>query len=180
MNEWMVMFLPKLEINNEQISDGVNLLVSILIRYPEIGTVKFDPQTSCLQLKFMLSALPSEAEFSKIKDLLMNSMIAYTMLEGFSSKTSEIELHAHDQVAIITIIRDVYTLSKSELTLLITLLRENLQNYLIIDPIDSPVPEDVLLQEEVIEDMLENIKSHHHLHGLIGIRENHRVLVFNK
>lgn len=61
------MFLPKLESNNEQISDSVNLLISILIRYPEIGTIKFDPQHSCLIFKFMLSSLPSELEFSTIK-----------------------------------------------------------------------------------------------------------------
>lgn len=174
------MFLPKLESNNEHISDGVNLLISILIRYPEIGTIKFDPENSSLILKFMLSSLPSELEFSTSKDLLLNSIIAYNMLEGLSLKTSEIELHADTQVAMLTIIRDIYTLSNNEITLIITLLRENLKKYLIVDKTDSPVEEDLLIQEEVIEDMLANIKEHHHLYGLIGIRENGRVLIFNK
>ena len=180
MNEWMVMFLPKLKSNHDEISDGVNLLISILVRYPEIGTIKFDPQHSCLNLKFMLSALPSELEFSRIHDLLINSITAYNMLEGFPLKTVKIKLHPETQVTMLTIIRDVYTLSKNELTLIITLLRENLKEQLIIDSNDSPPEEDLSLQEEVIEDMLENIRGHRHLHELIGIRENNRVLVFNK
>lgn len=176
----MVIFLPILEANNEQISDGVNLLISILIRYPEIGTIRFDPQNSCLNLKFMLSALPSDPEFSTIKDLLINSIIAYNILEGFPLKKSEIQLYADAQVTMLTIILDVYTLSKNKIALIITLLRENFKKYLIIDTSDSPPEDDLLVQEEVIEDMLANIKVHHHLHGLIGIRENGRVLVFNK
>ncbi|WP_378952496.1 hypothetical protein [Pelosinus sp. sgz500959] len=174
------MFLPNLELNNEQISDGVNLLISILVRYPEIGTIKFDPQKKCLNFKFMLSTIPPEFEFSTIKNLLTSSISAYNMLEGFPLKISEIQLDTYSEVAMLTIIRDVYTLSKSELTLMITLLRENFKKYLIIDGSDSPFEEDLLMQEEVIEDMLANIKAHHHLHALIGIRENGRVLVFNK
>ena len=176
----MVIFLPRLESNNEEISDGVNLLISLLIRYPEIATIKFDPQNSCLILKFMLSSLPSELEFSTIKDLLINSIIAYNRLESFPLKTSEVELHTHIQVAMITIIRDVYTLSKNEITLIITLLEDNFKKFLVIDSSDSQQEEDLLIQEEVIENMLDNIKSHQHLHGLLGIRESGRVLVFNK
>lgn len=174
------MFLPKLEPNNEHISDSVNLLISILIRYPEIGTIKFNTETNCLLFKFMLSASPSELELSKFKNLLLDSIIAYNMLEGLSLGTSEIELHTDAQVAMLTIIRDIYTLSNSEITLIIALLRQQLHHYLIVDTIDSPNEEDLAVQEEVIEDMLIRIKDHRHLYGLIGIRENGRVLVFNK
>jgi len=36
------------------------------------------------------------------------------------------------------------------------------------------------MQDEVIDSMLENIKTQHNCSGLIGIREDGRVLVFNK
>jgi len=176
----MVIFLPKHEPINEEISDGVNLLISILISYPEIGTVSFDPQYHQLKLKLMLSAIPSEDEFSNINLLLVDSIAVYTMLEGLPLKTCEIQLHTHDKVAILSIVRDVHTISRNEIALIITLLRENLKKYLIIDSNVSLSEEDLLSHEEVIETMLDNIKSHRLLHGLIGIRENSRVLVFNK
>jgi hypothetical protein len=176
----MVIFLPKHEPTNEEISDGVNLLISILISYPEIGTVSFEPQYNQLQFKLMLSAIPSEDEFSNINHLLIDSIAAYTMLEGLPLQTSEIQLHTHDNVAILSIIRDVHTISKNEISLIVTLLRDKLKNYLIIDHNISLSHEDLLSQEEVIETMLDNIQQHSLQHGLIGIRENSRVLVFNK
>ncbi len=177
---WTVIFLSQSEVNNEQISNGINLLISILIRYPEIGTASFDPEQNSLHLKFMLSAIPSEVDFSNTKQLLLNSIAAYTMLEGFLEATSEIQLHTYDQVAILNIVRDVYTISKPEIALLITLLRENFKDSLIIDYNDSLPEEDLRIQEEVIENMLINVKKHRMPHGLIGIRENGRILVFNK
>lgn len=174
------MLLSKYESNNEQLSDGVNLLISLLVRYPEIGTVSFDVKNNCIKLKFMLSAVPAQSEFSATQYLLIDSITAYHMLEGLKIVVSEILLSTYDQVAMISIMRDVHTISKDEIALIITILREKLENYLIIDYNDSLLEEDLLIQEEVIEEMLENIKNYHTLHGLIGIRENGRVLVFNK
>ncbi|MBC8016407.1 MAG: hypothetical protein H7X79_11790 [Sporomusaceae bacterium] len=172
--------MPKYESNNEQLSNGVNLLVSILIRYPEIGTASFDPQNHCLKLKFMLSAVPAQPDFSATKQLLLDSIAAYHVLESLQLKISEILLHTHDQVAMISIVRDVHTISKGEISLIITILRDKLEKYLITDYNDSLAEEDLLVQEEVIEEMLENIIHYRTLHGIIGIRENGRVLIFNK
>ena len=80
----------------------------------------------------------------------------------------------------LTILRDVATLSKGEIALIIVLLRENLSGKLMSDENDALLEEDLLVQEEVIDNMLENIKNQHNCNGLIGIREDGRVLVFNK
>lgn len=168
------------DTNNEPLSNGVNLLVSLLIRYPEIGTAGFEPQNHCIKFKFMLSAIPSPSEFSATKQLLVDSIAAYHLLEGLKLTVSEILLSTYDQVAIISIVRDVHTISKDEIALMITILRQELENYLITDHNNSLAEEDLLLQEEVIEEMLENIKMYHKLHSIIGIRENGRVLVFSK
>jgi len=176
----MVIFLPNSELNNQQLSNGVNLLISILVRYPEIGTVSFAPPNNYLTLKFMLSAIPSIIEFSTIKQLLIDSITAYTMLEGLPIEAFNIELFPYGQVAIVNIVRDINTIAKNELSLITALLRENFEKYLIIEPNDYLLEEDLLLQEEVIENMLENIKYHPPAQPLIGIRENGRVLIFNK
>jgi hypothetical protein len=176
----MVIFLPKYKQNDEQVSDGVNLLISILVRYPEIGTVSFDPQNNLLKLTFMLSNIPSHLEISSAKELLVSSIIAYNNLEGLPLETFDIQLNTYDKVSMLSIFRDVHTISKNEIALLIMLLRGKFKTNLITDYNDSLQEEDLLMQEEVIEDMLINIKKHHTEKGLIGIREDGRVLVFNK
>ncbi|AIF51715.1 hypothetical protein [Pelosinus sp. UFO1] len=171
--------MPKYKENNEEVSDGVNLLISILVRYPEIGTISFDPQNNWLKLTFMLSTIPSQLDFSNAKQLLKSSIIAYTTLEGLPLKTVDIQLDIFEKVAMLSIFRDVHTISKNEIALLIALLRKTFKD-LIIDYNDSLLEEDLLLQEEVIEDMLTNLKTHYDENRLIGIREDGRVLVFNK
>lgn len=176
----MVIFLPNSNTDNIQISNSVNLLISLLIRHPEIGTVNFDLPNKSLRLKFMLASIPPATQFSTLKILLNDSIIAYNRLEGAPIEFSEIELYPHEKVAILSVIRDIKTISKNEISLIIALLKENLKKQLIIDPNDPLLEDDLLLQEEVIEDMLENIKQQNTLHPLIGIRENGRVLIFNK
>jgi len=172
--------MPKYQQDDEQVSDGVNLLISILVRYPEIGTISFDPKKNFLKLTFMLSGIPSPVEFSATRQLILDSVMAYHLLEGLTINTTDVQLSSYEQVAMLSIIRDVDTLSKSEIALIITLIRDKFKDRLVTDHNDSMLEEDLLVQEELIENMLENIKKHHTVHGLIGIREDGRVLVFNK
>jgi hypothetical protein len=172
--------MPKYRQDDEQVSDGVNLLISILVRYPEIGTINFDPNKESLKLTFMLSGIPSQTEFNSIKQLILNSIAAYQELESLTVQITDLQMTTYEQVAMLNIIRDVATLSKSEIALIIALLRDKFKERLVADHNDSMLEEDLLVQEELIDNMLENIKKHHAAHGLIGIREDGRVLVFNK
>jgi hypothetical protein len=172
--------MPKLRQDDERVSDGVNLLISILVRYPEIGTINYDAENHRLKLTFMLSEIPTGNNFNRIKTTLEKSISAYHMLEGTKEAVADIRLSSCERVAMLTILRDVSTLSKGEIALVITLLRENFKDKLIADVNDAMPEEDLLVQEEVIDSMLENIKKQHSGKGLIGIREDGRVLVFNK
>jgi len=166
--------------DDERVSHGVNLLISILVRYPEIGTVNFDAENNTIKLTFMLANIPEKTDFSRLKTLLFNSVSAYHLLEGTKAFTADFRLSSCDQVAMLTVLRDVATLSKGEITLIIALLREHMRDSLVSDENDAMPEEDLLVQEEVIVDMLENVKTHKFGSGLIGIREDGKVLVFNK
>ena len=172
--------MPKYAQDGGKISDGVNLLISILVRYPEVGTIDYDPQQQSLKLTFMLSGIPEHNEFASAKQLLQDSMAAYHMIEDYQNTIVEISLSLCEQVAMLKIVRDVKSLSKGEIALIITLLRDTFKNRLITDQNDSLLEEDLLIQEELIENMLENVKKGNADHKLIGIREDGRVLVFNK
>lgn len=173
--------MPKYHQDDENISDGVNLLISILVRYPEIGTIKFDPKLNSLKLTFMFSNLSIRDDLAEFKKLLIDSISAYHILEASSLEIADIEISTYDKMTMMHIIRDVHSLTKAEIALVITLLRNKFQDRLVIDYNDSLLEEDLVLQEEVIENMLESMKKQHlGNNNLIGIREDGRVLVFNK
>ncbi len=173
--------MPELCQSDQQVSDGANLLISMLVRYPEIGTINFDPDANSLKLTFMIAGIPPAKEFETAKGLLINSIAAYHLLEGITDSSIDVELSSYEQVAILTVLRDVQTMSRGEIGLTIKLLRERFADRLVADRNDAMLEEDLLLQEAVIEDMLENMrKQDNDDHSLIGIREDGRVFVFNK
>ncbi|VBB06005.1 Hypothetical protein LUCI_1216 [Lucifera butyrica] len=173
--------MPKYMQDDDQISDGVNLLISILVRYPEIGTVSFDPDNNSIKLTFMLSGISWNAEIKTAKQCIIDSIAAYHMLQNIHPDITDVILtDAYEQIAMLTIKRDVHTLSKGEIALIIALLRDGFRERLMSDQNDTMQEEDLMLQEELIDDMLENLKKKRTGHGLIGIREDGRVLVFNK
>lgn len=172
--------MPKFSQEDEQISDGVNLLISILVRYPEIGTISFVPENNSLRLTFMLSGVLNNSEFTSLQKLILNSIIAYHSLEGISTNLNNVQLGTYDKVSLITIHRDVDTISKGEINLTIAILRDQFNERLVTDHNEGLLEEDLVVQEELIDDMLQSIKKQHSAHGLIGIREDGRVLVFNK
>jgi hypothetical protein len=173
--------MAELYQNDQQVSDGANLIISMLVRYPEIGTINFNPEANSLKLTFMISGIPTAGDFESSKALIINSIAAYHMLQGIANINVDIELSSYEQVAMLTFIRDVQTLSRGEINLVIKLLRERFGDRLVADHNDAMMEEDLLFQDEVIEDMLESMRKQDNDHNsLIGIREDGRVFVFNK
>ncbi len=177
---WMVNKMPKFIQDNEQIADGVNLLISILIRSPEITTISFDPENHSLKQTFMLSGIPSEENFTKAKKILMDSIAVYHNIEGISDKNIDIYLSTYENVAMLHIVRNVRTLTKGEIALTISLLKEQFRSLLIVDDDEAVLDEELILQEELIDNMLSNATKTCSGRRLVGIREDGRVIVFNK
>ncbi len=172
--------VPKYYQDSEQISDSVNLLISILVRYPEVGTIRFDPERNTLKLTFMIAGKTAQPDLANIKQLILTSLTAYHILEDLTVTVCEVVPRIFEGVAMLTVLRDVDTLTKAEFDLIITLLRDRFADRLITDQNTAILEEDLLVQEELIENMLENVKKQHSANSLIGIREDGRVLVFNK
>ena len=64
--------------------------------------------------------------------------------------------------------------------MVIELVHMNFNQNLVSEKNDSLMEEDLLMQEELIEHMLENLKISSPEKNLIAFREEGRVLVFNK
>lgn len=172
--------MPKYRQDDGELCDSIGLLISILVRYPEIGTVKFDPDNQTLKLSFLLSQLIDEKEYQVFADKLCTSLETYNMLEGYDQVIIKTALSSFDQISVIEVDRDVHTLSKTEIALIITLLKEYYTGQMIVDKNDALLEEDLLVQEELIDNMLEHLKLSRYEKNLIGIREDGRVMVFNK
>lgn len=170
-----------LEQENKQPNvDGINLLVSILVCYPEIGTLSFEPIDDSLKMTFVLRKIPKAENFEIVKDLICRSISAYHALEGLKNAVIELKMSNYQGIAFINIVRDMDTLSKGEIALISTLIKEKFEDILISDVDPANIEEDGIIQEDFIDNMIGNMKVNHAAEKLIGIREDGRVMVFNK
>ncbi|HWR40380.1 MAG TPA: hypothetical protein VN611_12850 [Patescibacteria group bacterium] len=166
--------------SEEHVSDSVNLLISILIRYPEIGTIKYLPETNSLKMTFLLRVLPDTEDLADVCRVLEASICAYHLLKGLKNARVALKVSHYDPVMMLEVQRDVPTLSQNEIALMIHILNESYGQWLIADYHETMPEDDLIVQEEYIADMLENIKRQRIDQGLIGIREDGRVFVFDK
>jgi len=164
----------------EDVTDSVGLLISILVRYPEVATINFDPSRQILQFTFIASRVLEPAELDRLRETVLDSIAAFNLLENRQAAVSSIDCQVYEQLTMVEVRRDVRTLVQEEIALVVQLLRRHLDRDLVAETGESLVEEDLLIQEEIIEHMLENIKGSGEDKHLFAFREEGRVLVFNK
>ena len=162
--------------------DGINLLVSILVCYPEIGTVSYEPGDDALHFSFALREVPQRSAYEAVGSLIKESILTYHSLEGYDESRIEIFLEGQGHTAFFHIIRDMRSISQGEISMISTIMRDHFGDILIRDPDSEPeeVELDIAAHEEAIDHMIGTLKIARVQNRMIGIREEGRVLVFNK
>ncbi len=163
-------------------ANSVSLLISILVRYPEVATVNFVPTGKILKFTFMLSKPLEEDLWRAFEKRLVESVRGYAALVHGEHPTLEVERHDYGEVSLVEISRDIDTLTQEEISLIIELARTELGPVLVTEGpvVDSALDEELVFQDEMIENMLEDLRESILQRKLIGFREEGRVLVFNK
>jgi hypothetical protein len=178
---WRQVYLLNLKYKNgEEVSDSIGLLISILVRYPEVGSTNIDPETRNLTLTYTISKTLDNDTFCIFEDKLLACIDAFHFLQNSSPLLVQVNQSSYDKLTMLEVKRDVETITLNEINLITSIMQESFSNYLLADDNDSFMEEDLELQEEMIGHMLENIKGANLGKKLIAFREEGRVLVFNK
>jgi hypothetical protein len=166
--------------NGDEVSDSIGLLISILVRYPEVGSTNYDPESRKLALTFTLSQLLDNEPLQQFKNKCISCIETFHYLENRKPNILNLKYSAYEGLTVLEVQRDVETITHNEIALIISLLHQDFANILVADANDSLMEEDLELQEEMIGHALENIKGSTLDKKLIAFREEGRVLVFNK
>ena len=163
-----------------ELTDSVGLLISILVRYPEVSTINFSPEKQLLKFTFIFSRVLGDNELAGLKGRLMDSIEVYNLLEGKETLQVDINHNVCDNLTMIEVQRDVHSLAQEEITLIVELFRQHLNSNLVTEENDRLIEEDIVAQEEMIEHMLQCMKGSAENKYLFAFREEGKVLVFNK
>ncbi|MBI2874272.1 MAG: hypothetical protein HYY09_04245 [Firmicutes bacterium] len=165
----------------EEVSDSVNLLVSILVRYPQIASVNLDPVARRLKFSFLVSGSISPGQVTALEEDLLNRLALFHELEGGSFNPPSLAASRLEGLTMLEAWFGVAGLSQGEISLFIGTLQDKLGDQLVADRNDGVMEEDLLVQEELIDHILANVKpSSLRNKNIIAFREEGKVHVFNK
>jgi len=164
----------------ESFSNSMSLIAFLLVRYPEIGSVRFDPDQKTLQFSFILATGLNGEEEECFRDTLSLSLNSISQLQGREPGVINLSYNSGDGLTFVEITRDIDTISHEEISLIIGLIQQFFGEDLLMDQDESLQEEDAVMQEEMIEHMLEDLKDSRQEKRLIGFREEGRVLIFNR
>lgn len=164
----------------EQLSNSIGLLISILVRYPEVATIKFEPKLQTLSFTFLLRELPDAVARAELEAVLHDSLAAYRTLEQLDDAPLSLTLAADADTGLLEISHDAGSLTQGELSLIVGIINERFADELIVDDAESPLDDDFFAQDELIRAMLADLQDGQPERNLIAFRDGGRVLVFNK
>lgn len=167
-------------VESDKTQNSIGLLISILVRYPEVGTIKYEPDQKVLKFTFILNKRLGSERFRIFTRKLEESLGALAVVTQRELALVAVERFDYKQFTLIEVKRDVESLSQEEISLLSSLAHDYFGNSLVMEGNEPIQEEDLLLQEELIDHMLEDIKENLVEKDLIGFREEGRVFVFNK
>lgn len=164
----------------DPVSRRVSLLISVLVRYPEIGTVKYEPRQQTIRMSLLVTGELSEAEWRETEDKLFDTLEVYHMLEHREPAVVQVDAENLGAVTSIAITRDAVTFTPEEIYTIVEFFRERFSGRLVMEAIDMGGDEEWTAQDEAIETMLADLEQSRSNRNLIAIREDGRVMVFQK
>lgn len=175
--------LTKMNIADDRGSDSVSLLISILIRFPQIGTINYESKNRTMRFNFIVARKIEADEQTALASTLAAHIKAYHFVTAQKPTWVKFECsHQYQEFYCVSLERDLVSLSKGELDLVISLLSERFGDSLVVEDREMlpDLLDEAVFPEELIDSMLESVRTQRAAKNLTAMRENGRVLVFNK
>lgn len=153
---------------------SASLLVSAMLRYPEIGTMSCLQESQAIVLKFIVSDYHN---FKVLDEKLKQALDIFHKIEGREMSLLEVTMQ-ESEPGILIIKRDIASMSQTEMNLMVEMIKMECENNLLKE--DSPLQEeDLFFQDEIINHMLAVLRSNGTEKSITAIRDEGKVLVFN-
>lgn len=157
-----------------QVPDGVGLLISILVRYQEVCSVRYLQEQHALKFRFMLFA---SGNLVHLPQNVQEALEVFHQLEERPMKICKVEGQKEESFYLLTVTRDVESMTQAEVGLIVNLVKGSSTQQLVYDEMELPEDE-LLFQEEIIDQILEHLQENELDKSFIAVREEGRVLVF--
>ncbi|HTU70140.1 MAG TPA: hypothetical protein VMF11_07435 [Candidatus Baltobacteraceae bacterium] len=160
-------------------ADTVSLVCALLVRFPELASIRSMPAEGSVRLTFAVRARLDKRAQAALGEAVEDHVNGYLLLAKDEAHTLRVECEGDRSTTFVHVTRDTESFSKDELELLVSLLRERFADALV----HNPPPEDHLdadpaAQDEAAVYAIEALRDPTQSKSLVGFREEARVLVY--
>lgn len=127
--------------DNEEITNYVNLFVSVIICFPEITTIKYDRNGGDLYFTFILKNAKNKEETEASLQHIYKAYRSYYRLESRKNYDFSISRTPMREYAVLEAKRDMKTVTRAEIAFLVELFQNQFGDSLVIETVD-PEEED--------------------------------------
>ncbi len=162
-----------------QSSDPVGLIVTLLVRFPEIATILTHPAQGTLELSFVLTGKIETEAKRAVRELIVEHVRSLLDVCGEAPEFLDVMWEPSEQMTFLRILRDARTMTREEMVMLTSLLADHLGPVLLKSPpADDAFEEDPTAQDEWVEYALDMLRDPAQQKSLVGFREEKRVFVY--
>jgi hypothetical protein len=159
-------------------ADTVNRVVALLVRFPELHSLRSNPADATLTLSFAVRERLDRAKTKALAERVGEYVRAFLDLRGESPEKIGVACDRDAAVTFLNVTRDAESFSREELELLVALFADQFGERLVRDGENAPPDEDPAARDELVEVALDALRDPTRRQRLVGFREEQRVLVY--
>lgn len=172
----------KTSSRRKETNTGVQLLASMLVCYPELYSVAYEPRDTEITLDFVVKTKSSRENMEEFASLLDKSLQTYHDLHGSGPVWLAVDADVNGALMTIHVRRQLATMLRGELDLLAELFCDRFGEDLQTDvhSLDALEPEFSNMQSSLLDQMFDMAQSNRIKERMIGMRDKDKVLVYNR
>ena len=162
------------------ISDSIGLLISILLCYPSICSVKYLTDDYAMRFTVLIKKPLGDAEFEAMAEKLRLGIEVLGQLNRRPVEKCDLHKAVYNDTTVLEIDCSMNDLTREMIALINEIILSEFSDTVLIENKEVMYEEDIQFQEMIIDNMLESVRSSAPHKSLIGFREEGKVMVFNK
>lgn len=128
--------------DNEEIMDYVNLFVSVLICFPEVGKIRYDRDHEKLYCSFLLKNVTSTSNIDAKMEKIKMAVTKYHQMAKTKAYDFDTITHSVRDYLVIDACRDLESVTRAEMAFLIELFRLEFIDNIMVEKMDSAFADD--------------------------------------
>lgn len=162
----------------EETNDSVNLIVSLLVRHPELSRVIIKPRSAAIAFFFIVRAALDAGDRSRFERSVVEHTQTLRALGRGAKADVAVRFSAGDDLTFVEIERDAKSIGRDEIAMIVSLVSQTFGDRLVVNPPAEEGEDDMSVQEESVVSALDAVQRGRQRKGLVGFRDERRVLIY--